>query len=239
MQRSHISGDWGHGERFYAVRHHASCDVCKTLKHKSWMPTLWCRVATGRFYNASEAPLWDVFGPFARDRWSLGQGPMLQRYNKWCFDSYLLSVRASLMTDGSNWPSTIGKHLQRSEMKPLDFGRHRAYKCYIVVVPRPTREFATIGRVLTSAQVHLFQLQSIKRHGIILDCSPNVSACVLHAKVMVQWYLETECFRQPDPASVSQDLEPFEGVQSHVLYADSPVLFLAHANRRHHLYIVF
>ena len=48
----------------------ASCDVwiskpviCKTLKHNSWMPTLWCRVATGRFYNASEALFfWDVFG---------------------------------------------------------------------------------------------------------------------------------------------------------------------------------
>ena len=94
------------------------------------------------------------------------------------------------MTDGSNLLGTIGKHLCRSERKPLDFGRHRAYKCYIVVVPRPTREFATIGRVLTSAQAGVFVTASkYKKNGIILDCSPNaptVSACVFHAKVIVQ-----------------------------------------------------
>ncbi len=118
-----------------------------------------------------------------------------------------------------------------------------------MVVPRPTREFATIGRVLTSAQAGAFVSASKYKKWndprLFSKCPKCVSLCasckstscciIKWSKVlMVRWSLETGCFRQPDSASVSQDLEPFEGVQSHVLYADSPVLFLAHANLRHH-----
>ena len=166
MQRNHISGDLGTWRRILCSSPScfiASCDVwiwkpviCKTLEPSDLkcphFDAGWPLVAS------TMRPKLCFFGMF----WTICKGqvqsgaPMLQRYNTWCFDSYLLFVRASLVTDGSNLLSTIGKHLQRSEMKPFDFGRHRAYKCYIVVVPRPTREFATIGRVLTSAQAGVF-----------------------------------------------------------------------------------
>lgn len=174
----------------------------------------------------------------------LGQGPMLQRYNRLMF--WLLpSVCQSFFGD---WWLQLTEYNRNTstEIRDEAFGLRTtpSIKCYIVVCSQAnpwirndwTSAHKCAGRCIC------YSFKVLKKNGIILDCSPNaptVSACVLHAKVMVQWYLETECFRQPDPASVSQDLEPFEGVQSHVLYADSPVLFLAHANLRHHLNLYF
>lgn len=63
----------------------------------------------------------------------LGQGAMLQRYNKWCFDSYLLFVRASLVTDGSK--VTEYNRNTSTEIRDEAFGLRTTprIKCYIVV----------------------------------------------------------------------------------------------------------